>query len=367
MTNTPLKTLLRSSAPLDSHILIEEFCELCDRLNLKWVTPTKGGMAGKGVYFIASDLSIAKGQDVKDYAKNWADSNSTGFENYSEPSIYTPSKLPGNERLVKGKELRAFKQLYLEQNGEAVRRVPSLYILDWVRAYAYLVQGTSEVAKTFQLIGANVIDKLCSLKPISVSTPVPINKLSYEHLNSLWTTEESLVKDIIYLAAHSTYKLTVEVSTPDFDQSKRKNRRWDMVNLVGVKGKGRVVTLYEVKKNIIDLEDLVNTVKAKRYIELAQREYNTPFVNLILLAPWGGTPEALTECQTPEYDKVGIQTVRSFSQFLLSKAKRYHSIDPYYLNDMLPKTDTVKLLLSDPQQPLLTQSNNYKKGGYYAS
>nr|WP_322714542.1 hypothetical protein [Nostoc sp. ChiSLP03a]MDZ8215796.1 hypothetical protein [Nostoc sp. ChiSLP03a] len=367
---TKLTSAIKAIAPeVDSGILAE-LCRLTRVHNLKWVADKNGNNA----YYIMSDLSVAKGLDVKDYAYNWADKTKStipvrqdssealpGNADLTGSVENNPSKLitsllqrsseflPGKAFKLEGENLANFKKLYQEQNGISLGRVNSLWVGDFLHAYSYLVQGKSETARDFQSLGSKAIQ----LKVEEEIAQQPIEVVTKHFIyNSGWKKEEYLQRDLCYLASMTPYKLSAEVAVEDYPGSKTETRRFDLVHIQPHKSKGKIVTCYELKKDIITIEDLVMTVHAKRYLQLLKDRYNTNHVNLILVAPFGGSAEALEKCQGVDYEGVEIWTVRKFTQLLLEKAKAYHTKDPYFITStLLKENETVQKLLEAPQPP----------------
>jgi hypothetical protein len=331
-----LKNSILKANPQADATILEELCFLVRKHQLKWVA--RGSKYG--AYFIMSQLSTAKGLDSDDYKSHWA----------TRCGRSTPSEsLPGEALKLEGEKLATFKKLYQETYGVSLGRINSLYIGDWLHAYSYLVQGSTQTARDFQKLGAKAVE-VSTQRDIEDITK-PVEQVTKTHLyQSGWGKEEHLQRDLCYLASMTPYKVSAEVSVEDYPGSKSETRRFDLVHIQPHKSKGKVVTVYELKKDVISLEDLVTTVLAKRYLKLAKEKYGTEHVNLVLVAPYGGTAEALEACQAPEYDGVEIQTVRKFTQFLLEKARAYHSKDQYFVDRILVgQNETVQKLLTPPK------------------
>ncbi|MEH2093983.1 hypothetical protein [Nostoc sp.] len=340
-TTAQLKESILASKPTLDSTVLEDICRLTRVHQLKWV-PNKDG---KNPHYIMSQLSAAKGLDEKDYQKHWADkSNLTG----SLKGISLES-LPGKAVKLEGAQLAIFKKVYQDIYNESLGKINSLWVGNWEHAYAYLVQGKTSVARDFQTLGAKVIE----LKVEEEIAQQPIEVVTKHFIyNSGWKKEEYLQRDLCYLASMTPYKLSAEVAVEDYPQSKTETRRFDLVHIQPHKTKGKIVTCYELKKDIITIEDLVMTVHAKRYLQLLKDRYNTDHISLILVAPFGGSAEALEKCQGIDYEGVEIWTVRKFTQLLLEKAKAYHQKDPYFITSILLKeNETVQKLLEAPQPP----------------
>lgn len=349
---TKLTSAIKAIAPEVDSSILTELCRLTRLNNLKWVADKNG----KNAYYIMSDLSVAKGLSSEDYLKNWADKdNLTGSLLRNQSELTTSEEERSSEALagkawkLEGENLANFKKLYQEQNGISLGRINSLWVGDFLRAYAYLTQGKTQTAKDFQTLGAKSIQ----LKVEEEIAQQPIEVVTKHFIyNSGWKKEEYLQRDLCYLAAMTPYKLSAEVAVEDYPQSKTETRRFDLVHIQPHKTKGKIVTCYELKKDIITIEDLVMTVHAKRYLQLLKDRYSTNHVNLILVAPFGGSAEALEKCQGVDYEGVEIWTVRKFTQLLLEKAKAYHTKDPYFITStLLKENETVQKLLEAPQPP----------------
>ncbi|WP_427162614.1 hypothetical protein ACQFX9_14325 [Aliinostoc sp. HNIBRCY26] len=333
-----LKNSILAANPNADSTILEDLCNLTQKYQLKWVPNKDGGSA----YFVMSHLSKVKGLDLDDYKSHWVKLTECGERTSSE-------SLSGRGFKLEGEKLATFKKNWQEMWGESLGRINSIWVGDWTHAYSYLTQGTTQAAKDFQTLGAKAIGS--SIKKDIEELTAPIIKVDRTLIyNSGYSKEEHLQRDLCYLAAHSPYKLSAEISVEDYPGSRTQHRRFDLVHVQPHKSKGKVVTTYELKKDIITLEDLVMAVEAKRYPDLIKLKYGTSNIKLIMVAPFGGTEEALVRCQ--QYDDVEIWTVRKLSLFLLEKARKYHPTDSYFVDKMLVEdNDTVKKLLTIPQLP----------------
>lgn len=330
MLNTQLQESILAQQPQADKSILSELMQLVDKYQLKWIPSDKG----TGAYFVMSQLSEAKGVDKEDYLKNWANLTTSVGRDVVKP-------LDGKASKLEGERLKKFKDNYFQVTGESLGRINSLWVGDWFHAYSYLVQGRSEAAQDFQSLGATAIKQ-------EVNRELGITQVDKQILyKSGWNSEEALQRDISYLSSMTPYTLKAERSFPDFPQSKAAFRRFDLIHLQPHKTKGRVITCYELKKNVIDYYDLIDSVEAKRYPEVLKSYFDTQHVKLILVAPFGGTAEALEKCQ--QYDYVEIWNVRKLTLFLLEKAKAYHKNDPYFVDKTLVNDyETVKNLLTLP-------------------
>ncbi|BAY65003.1 hypothetical protein NIES22_51040 [Calothrix brevissima NIES-22] len=354
MLNIQLQESILAQQPQADKSILTELMQLVDKYNLKWVPSDKG----TGAYFVMSQLSEAKGLGSDDYKDNWANLTGSVGRDLVKPLdgevnlTRSVQKLPvkslhGRASKLEGERLKKFKDKYFQVTGESLGRINSLWVGDWFHAYSYLVQGRSEASKDFQILGATAIKQ-------GADKELGITQVDKQIIyRSGWSSEEALQRDISYLSSMTPYTLKSERSFPDFPQSKTTVRRFDLIHLQPHKTKGRVITCYELKKNVIDYYDLVDSVEAKRYPEVLKTYFDTQHVKLILVAPFGGTAEALDKCQ--QYDDVEIWNVRKLTLFLLEKAKAYHKNDPYFVNSTLVNEyETVKKLLTLPN----TQSSN---------
>lgn len=339
-----LKNSILAASPQADSTILEDLCHLTRKHQLKWVSSAK---YGNGAFFIMSQLSVAKGLESNDYRDHWANNAIERNRQYRKdrraeaisavcgtplPERVLLKSLSGRSFKLEGEQLAKFKEAWQETWGESLGRVNSLWVGDWDHAYSYLTQGKSTTAKDFQSIGAKAVQTSVERDIAEISTP--ITKVDRNLIyNSGYSKEEHLQRDLCYLAAHSPYKVSAEVSVEDYPGSRTQHRRFDLVHVQPHKTKGKVVTCYELKRDVITLEDLIVTVEAKRYIDLLRLKYETSNIKLIMVAPYGGTEEALVKCQ--QYDDVEIWTVRKFTLFLLEKVRKYHQTDSYFVDKML--------------------------------
>ncbi|MEH1858044.1 MAG: hypothetical protein V7L21_08585 [Nostoc sp.] len=329
------KSILERSPKADISI-IEELCALVIKYKLKWFPCPK---TGHGAFFIMSQVSVAKELDVDDYRRNWSTISTSGIEHRKSET------LAGKDFKIEGDILKDLKSVYEEfyPEDKSLVRVPSLIIGDWKRVYAYIIQGSTQAAKDFQNLGAKAIQ----LK-VEEEIQKPVLEVTNKHIyQSGYAKEDHLARDLCYLSAMTPYTLKCERSFPDFPGSKTKVRRFDLIHSQPHKTKKLVITCYELKRNIVDYHDLVDTVEAKRYIEVLKKYFNTEHVNLIMVAPFGGSKEALDKAQ--QYDNVEVWTTRKLTLLLLEKARAYHKLDNYFVDNLEKECDTVKKLLIIPQ------------------
>lgn len=336
---TLTESILAKNPSADRKVL-EELNELVEKHNINWFPNREGNSA----YFVMSELSVAKGLDANDYRKHYAGNpeDKTADLTTAEKGLLL-EPLPGKDfRLVK-ENLANFKQIYLEATGKSLGKIPSLYVGDWLRAFSYLVQGRSETAKDFQTLGANTIEKAITKEITQIDEEMNASDLRHSYRMS----EEELQDQLILLSAHCGQgRLLPEVPVADFLQSKCNSRRFDLVGWYPHKTLRKVVTIYELKKDVIDFYDVISTVEGKRYIELSKRAYNTEAVNLVFVAPFGGTPEARFKAS-----ELGVKiiTVADLAHELIERARRQYKIAPEFVyKTLIPRFEK---LLSNPALP----------------
>jgi hypothetical protein len=344
MNNLNIKESILSKYPEANQSTLAELMNLVNKYNLKWIPSNQGD----GAYFIMSQLSEAKGTDKEDYLKNWADLTSNVESNSSESTTSllqrSSESLAGKAYKLEGDTLKKFKDNYSQVTGESLGRINSLWVGDWLHGYSYLVQGKSEAAKSFQSLGASTIKKALDRELPAINHVD--RKLIY---NSGWDREVDLQIALSYLASHSPFKLTSEFPVEDYPDSKTEVRRFDLLRVQPHKTKRSIIYCFELKKDIIDYHDLIDTVEAKRYVQLLKDRFTTKEVKMYLVAPFGGTGAALEKAQ--EYPDVEIWTVQKMALFLIEKAKTYHPKDKYFVEKILCEMDIIKKLLTLPSLP----------------
>ncbi|MBW4421172.1 MAG: hypothetical protein KME13_18385 [Myxacorys californica WJT36-NPBG1] len=367
-TTLNLKDSILAKNPNADITIISKLTDLIEKHNISWVPSS----SKTGSYFIMSELSIAKGLTKDDYQKHWAcekKESTTSEEGMSSecspsntsdnryqravvnpnlkpkpvrPSESTSSEkgnpsLPGKSFKLEGAKLKTFKRLYLECTGKDLGRINSIWVGDFEHAYSYLVQGSTEAAQGFQSLGSDAITQ---------AALEPIEDVTRRELNGIGLSEEQIQDQLLLLCNHGYYKLEPEQSVKDFPQSKCVVRRFDLVHKRPDKHKRKVVTIYELKRNVIDLCDVITTIEAKRYVELGKLAYNTEHVKLIMVAPFGGTQEA---CMKAAEYGIEIMTLQVLSNELMKSALRKHPLDPYFVTETLAKK--FEKILSNPALP----------------
>lgn len=325
--------------------VLNELNELVESYQLTWITdPEKGGAS-----FIVSDLSKAKGLDTKDFPNNYADyydstsyiqrnsSDSTSsIQHYSSKLSEPP--FAGKFKRATGTILQKTKELWLTQRDRNLGKINRLWICDWEGAYAYLVQGHSKVAKEFQALGARSIERAVTGAIEEIKTAPVIS--APEQLDPSYSEEQQSM-DLQYWSSFGPYTLKSERAFLDFPLSNSKTRRLDLVHIHPHKSLRKVVEVWEVKRRRVDYYDVVNTVEAKRYLQLLREYFETDAVTLIVVAPLGGTEEAIAKAESYTSESVVIWSTKQAAEFLLNKAKLYHPDDPWFITKILPKENYV--------------------------
>lgn len=236
--------------------IVEELEGLVNKYGINWIP----NIRGEGGYFISSQLSLAKGNDVYDFAKHWKDNKDKVTSSFMREGIH-----PLVMKLV-GDELKTFKSLWDKFIGSPLGRVPSLYVCSWPVAYWYLTRGTSEAAIEFTNLGAKAV------------------------AGTFIESEQSIQDKIALLSTYSTdVHLTQEVTVLNVLDDKTRTRRFDLVERKGRKD----VIIYELKKDVITLEHVARTIGEKGYLELAIKKYRGKNVKLVFLSPNGIEDAAL--------------------------------------------------------------------------
>ncbi|MCW5317916.1 hypothetical protein GTQ43_30355 [Nostoc sp. KVJ3] len=257
-----LKSSIEAIAPEVDSTILDELCRLTRIHNLKWVSDKNG----KNAYYIMSDLSVAKGLYIKDYANYW----SPEAKSTSPVKQDSLESLPGKALKLEGNNLANFKILYKEQNGISLGKINSLWVGDFLHAYSYLVQGSTETAKDFQTLGSIAIE----------------TSIKKEIEQSSHVIEPDLQKQLIELAAYSNVGFKFEVAILD-SFNPGSHRRWDFVERLP-----KVVKVYELKARTLSEQDVKATLTDKKYIELAIEKYPNKSIEFIFTSPKGINWEA---------------------------------------------------------------------------
>jgi hypothetical protein len=297
----------------------EELNDFCKRFKLNYVLNPQNI-----AYFLVTEISLSLEKSKDDFANNYIGSPS-GQERLKNNTI----------RLLEGESLKQFKAAYKEQIGpltDSLKFTSKLYVctLDVLKDYLFrpaadaqklLIRGMSN-SQYRQIIQENL-------------------ETSNSPTNPHFTSEESLHQALAYLSTFGNYRLFSELSISDISAAKQKHRRLDLTHISYSKGQ-KYVTIYELKKGQIDDITLQESL-AKNYILLAQNHFKTPNVRLIYIAPDYATQGAINLVQ---YSKdIEIMQLKDFVNLLLKYAARLHKKDPYYIKEMLPKTNTLKALM----------------------
>jgi hypothetical protein len=247
--------------------VLEELISITQSKGLHWV-PYEGG-----IYLPMTEASLAKGMEKDDYSSNWN------------------GVLPGISKLLGGPALDLFKANYVREYGSwPYKYVRSLRVGDWEHAYAYLVQGKSPTATTFQSMGARSIQQTVehtttTAPPASVRCP------------ETWACEEGLVDRVFKLMELSTMSMQREACLFNTLGNTPTTRRVDAIqHLVGTDGVPRV-HVYEFKKGVITAAHVADAVATKGYVQLVRERYPDSKVCLYMVGT-GIDPQAqrLLDC-----------------------------------------------------------------------
>jgi hypothetical protein len=224
--------------------ILEELISITQSKGLHWV-PYDGG-----IYLPMTEASLAKGMEKDDYSSNWQ------------------GTLPGISKLLEGPALDLFKANYVKEYGSwPYKYVRSLRIGDWEHAYAYLVQGKSPTATTFQSMGARSIQQTVEHTSTASKMPTPVR------CPETWTCEEGLVDRVFKLMEMSTIKMQREACLFNTLGNTPTTRRVDAIqHLVGTDGVPRV-HVYEFKKGAITAAHVADAVATKGYVQLVRERY----------------------------------------------------------------------------------------------
>lgn len=222
--------------------VLEELLSITQSKGLHWV-PYSGG-----IYLPMTEASVAKGVEKDDYSSNWV------------------GTLPGISILLEGPALDLFKVNYVREYGTwPYKYVRSLRIGNWEHAYAYLVQGKSDTATTFQSMGARSIQQTVQAVQ-KVTAPTP-------RCPETWSCEEGLVDRVFKLMELSTIKMQREACLSNTLGNTPTTRRVDAIqHLVGVDGVPKV-HVYEFKKGAITAAHVADAVATKGYVQLVRERY----------------------------------------------------------------------------------------------
>lgn len=245
--------------------VLEELISITQSKSLHWVPFCSG------IYLPMTEASLAKGMEKDDYSSNWV------------------GKLPGIPVLLEGNPLNAFKDAYVKEYGTwPYKHVRSLRIGNWEHAYAYLVQGKSPTAHTFQSMGARSIQQTVEHTVITAPTP---------RCPETWTCEEGLVDRVFKLMELSTIKMQREACLFNTLGNTPTTRRVDAIqHLVGTDGVPKV-HVYEFKKGAITAAHVADAVATKGYVQLVRERYPDSKVCLYMVGT-GVDPQAqrLLDC-----------------------------------------------------------------------
>lgn len=308
--------------------IASKFLALFDRYDLnKFVT--YGHLPGRS-YFVASDLSLAKGLNKDDFRSHHVH-HLTACEKGTRLNVevFNHAFLPGRYFKLSGTPLKDFKAVYLEQNNIRLGRASSLWVHDWKAAYAYLSQGTSEASR-------NLTKELLGLSADAVTSV--ITQSSVEQL----ATESELLQQIWFLIGLGKQPFwSIECEVPDVTEAKERSRRYDLIRIQGIRNRLKLIIIYELKRNKITLQDILHKVEQCRYLELAEAHYKTSNIKLIFVSAFGATPEAHAFVKTrPDLE---IIYLHQLVLPLLSKALEKHALNPFFIKNNVVKSECSKL------------------------
>lgn len=229
--------------------VLEDLLKITQDKGLHWVE------YGGGIYLPMVEACLAKGMERDDYSSNWQ------------------GQLPGVGLLLEGAALQAFKASYTrEYQVWPYPRVRSLRIGNWEHAYAYLVQGKSTTATTFQTMGAKSIHKTIQQTTVALRCP------------ESWSTEEEMVGRVFKLMELSPISMQREACFYNSLGNTPTTRRVDAIeHIPGEGGRPPKVHIYEFKKGHITSAHVMETVGTKGYIHLVRECYPEARVCLFMV------------------------------------------------------------------------------------
>jgi hypothetical protein len=299
--------------------ITEALNNFLEQYNIKYVYNPQGT-----AYYIAQDLSSVVDKDKEDFGKH--------FIRLPHIRAYLENN---SIRLLEQESLKQFKQAYKEQIGplpDSIKFTSKLYVCTGEVANAYINYSKTEAQRLYNSIHLDAANKQVIQENLDTSN---------NHINPHFISEEALHQALAYLSTFGNYRLFSELSISDISAAKQRHRRLDLTHISYSKGQ-KYVTIYELKKGQIDDITLQESL-AKNYILLAQNHFKTPNVRLIYIAPDYATQGAINLVQ---YSKdIEIMQLKDFVNLLLKYAARLHKKDPYYIKEMLPKTNTLKALM----------------------
>lgn len=248
--------------------VLDELESLITKYNLTWIPDNRG----EGGRFLGKELSLAKGNDSRDFAKHWEELQAkTDWEQY--PVAPEAIKLTGED-------LKYFKSLFQHYTGKSLGSINSLYVVNWVAAYGYLVQGYSQAAQDFTSLGARAV----------VNQPAPVAKNVTPVNNVVPLFKEEVLQDqLCLLSMEGTLNFKREVVIADTLRSGGRTRRYDLVQY-----ENKRATIYELKRDTITLQDVMMTLGEKGYLTLAEEspKFTNKDVSLVFVSPNGIEPAA---------------------------------------------------------------------------
>lgn len=233
--------------------VLEDLLKITQEKGLHWVE-YEGS-----IYLPMIEACLAKGVERDDYSSNWQ------------------GQLPGVGLLLEGVALHTFKANYIrEYLVWPYPRVRSLRIGNWEHAYAYLVQGKSSTATTFQAMGARSIQQ--------VHLSVPSQTIVAPRCPESWSSEEGMVDRVFKLMELSTISMQREACFYNTLGNTPTTRRVDAIeHIPGEGGAPAKVNVYEFKKGTITTTHVTETVGSKGYVHLVRERYPDSKVCLFMV------------------------------------------------------------------------------------
>lgn len=293
---------------------LERFLELLGEHQVRWLPNSEGSE----VWFVMSDIAVAKGLSKDDYFKHWSD---RALVRASEKGIPSES-LPGVEFTIEGERLKHYKERFLAATGVSLGRINSLTVGSWKRAYYYAIQGSSSVAKDFSVLGSDTIEKQIVQ---DVKT-----KVQY----SFPLTEDEIQMRLVWISSRCNQfqRFESEKTFPTLDSEG--TRRFDLYRWQPVKKFGKKIEAVELKANIVTEFDVYDKVEHAKYLDILKgqsQDYKLTFV-----APFGATEEAQWQIQTYQAQGLNVDwmPLSKYTHDLITQAIRNHPNDSFVIKEM---------------------------------
>ncbi|MBE9169108.1 hypothetical protein IQ238_16820 [Pleurocapsales cyanobacterium LEGE 06147] len=172
-----LELIIRRQAPLVNESLLKTLLDYYEHYNIDYVI-----WRNNEPWFIASQLSAAKGQNQEDFRQNYlsermsAENEQISFKELSQLGC----------QLLEGKELTEFRRLYYEQTNKSLGAIaPREWICNWECTGNYLSEGNADVVKEFSRIGTETTTlqhETSSYNHLEVLPVINLNNLNREQL-----------------------------------------------------------------------------------------------------------------------------------------------------------------------------------------